>query len=272
MTNSRHDRAAKVSIAKKPGVQQHGLGLQHRGFGSAPAGRRALVQRSSSFSRQSFQKQVVAGLGAGLRPRWSQKDLLLTRSPAHYAGLPLCTHSVLVRGQPDSSWIGAHVNMPSRCEELVCGSPRCRNNTLRLSTPPCEDENNTRQSRSPQRAELLSHSGEMHAGRNSEVWRRSCSEEGELSYTDRLPLDLVSSEKKGRLVTLWSNLPFLLGQPRRYVSKNEHYPPVLASRLWNGDRLITVYLAAPGPSSLWVPSSSEEELPSAAAQSNSTVT
>lgn len=34
----------------------------------------------------------------------------------------------------------------------------------------------------------------------------------------------VSSEKKARLVTLWSNLPFLL-----WHTKNEHYPPVLGT-------------------------------------------
>jgi len=49
------------------------------------------------------------------------------------------------------------------------------------------------------------------------------------AYFSFSKLDLVSSEKKGRLVTLWSNLPFLLWQPRLYVSKNEHYPPVLGA-------------------------------------------
>lgn len=38
-------------------------------------------------------------------------------------------------------------------------------------------------------------------------------------------------EKKARLVTLWSNLLFLLWQTELHPSKNEHYPPVLGA--WN---------------------------------------
>lgn len=42
-------------------------------------------------------------------------------------------------------------------------------------------------------------------------------------------LNLVSSEKRARLVTLWSNLPFLFWQTQLHPPKNEHYPPVLGA-------------------------------------------
>ena len=35
--------------------------------------------------------------------------------------------------------------------------------------------------------------------------------------------------EKGRLVTLWSNLPFVLWQTHLYPPKNEYYPPVLST-------------------------------------------
>ena len=38
--------------------------------------------------------------------------------------------------------------------------------------------------------------------------------------------------EKARLVTLWSDIPFLLRQSAPYPSKKEHYPPVLGAE-WN---------------------------------------
>ena len=42
---------------------------------------------------------------------------------------------------------------------------------------------------------------------------------------------LREKKKKARLVTLWSNLLFLLWQTELHPSKTEHYPPVLGT--WN---------------------------------------